>query len=211
MKFAVDASGNKIETDKDDADGAKFQTGHTVETTKKYSEATYYVTGKSAIPALYGGFGTSFQAYGFDFSVNFSYQIGGWGYDSTYARFMAPPTGSNAGYNFHVDALQAWTKDNPSQTIPRWQFGDTDATSTSTRFLTKASYLNIENIALGYTLPARWTRKALINSARLYVAADNLWYWSARQGFDPRQGYTGSNATNYSPMRSVSGGVTLKF
>jgi len=211
VKFAVDASGNKIETDKDDADGAKFQTGHSVETTNKYANATYYIANKSAIPDVYGGFGTSLQAYGFDFSVNFSYQIGGWGYDGTYARFMAPPTGSNAGYNFHVDALQAWTKDNPSQTTPRWQYGDINSSSTSTRFLTKASYLNIENIALGYTLPARWTRKALINSARFYVTADNLWYWSARQGFDPRQGYTGSNATNYSPMRSVSGGVTLKF
>jgi len=211
VKFAVDANGSKIETTSDDADGAKFQTGHTVETTNKYSDATYYVTGKSGIPDVYGGFGTSLQAYGFDFSINFSYQLGGWGYDGTYARFMAPPTGSNAGYNFHVDALQAWTADTPSQTVPRWQFGDTNATSTSTRFLTKASYLNIENIAVGYTLPARWTRKALINSARLYVTADNLWYWSARQGFDPRQGYSGSNATNYSPMRSVSGGVTLKF
>ena len=211
VKFAVDANGNKIETDKDDTNGAKFQTGHKVETTSKYADATYYVTGKSSIPDLYGGFGTSLQAYGIDFSINFSYQVGGWGYDGTYARFMSPPTGSNAGYNFHVDALQAWTKDNPSETIPRWQFGDTNTGSTSTRFMTSASYLNIENVALGYTLPARWTRKALINSARFYVAADNLWYWSKRQGYDPRQGYSGSNATNYSPMRSVSGGVTLKF
>ena len=211
VKFAVDASGNKIETTSDDTNGAKFQTGHNVETTNKYADATYYVAGKSSIPDVYGGFGTSLQAYGFDFSINFSYQLGGWGYDGTYARFMSPPTGSNAGYNFHVDALQAWTKDNPSETVPRWQFGDTNTGSTSTRFLTNASYLNIENVAIGYTLPARLTRKALINSARLYVAADNLWYWSKRQGYDPRQGYEGSNATNYSPMRSISGGVTLKF
>lgn len=181
------------------------------ELTTVYSEATNYVQNKTALPDIYGGFGTSVQAYGFDFSVNFSYQIGGWGYDSTYGSFMACPTGSNTGYNFHVDALNAWTPENASSNIPRWQFGDTNSASTSSRFLTKRNYLNIENIAVGYTLPARWTRKALINSARLYVAADNLWYWSLRQGFDPRQGYGSSNASNYSPMRSVSGGVTLKF
>ena len=208
-KFSVDENGNRIVSNSDE--GSKFQTGATVEKTTKYANATYYVANKTSIPDVYGGFGTSLQAYGVDFSVNFSYQLGGWGYDGTYAQFMTPPYASNAGYNFHVDALNAWTKSAPSTTIPRWQFGDNNSGSTSTRFMTKASYLNIENIALGYTFPARWTRKALINSLRLYVAADNLWYWSCRQGFDPRQSYSGSNATNYSPMRSVSGGVTLKF
>ena len=216
-KFAVDSEGNKISTDKDgnaltSSNGAKFQTGHTLQKTKTYSQASYYVNHKTTIPDVYGGFGTSIQAYGFDFSVNFSYQLGGYSYDNTYANFMGTPLSSHTGENIHVDALKAWTKDSPSKTIPRWQFDDTYSNGSSTRFLTKSSYLNIENIALGYTFPARWTRQALINSLRVYVTADNLWYWSARQGLDPRQTYTGDgNATNYQPMRSMSAGVTLKF
>jgi len=47
---------------------------------------------------------------------------------------------------------------------------------------------------------------------RLYLACENVFYWSARQGFDPRQSYSSSSsASNYSPMRTFSAGITLKF
>ena len=195
---------------KNEVDANGKVTGRT--TTATYADATYYVNNKSTIPAAFGGFGTSFDVYGFDISANFSYQIGGYQYDGTYASFMSTPLSSSTGSNIHVDALQAWTPENKSTTIPRWQFDDTYSAGSSTRFLTKASYLNIENISVGYTFPAKWTRKAQINTLRLYVTADNVWYWSARQGFDPRQSFSSStNATTYSPMRSVSAGVSLKF
>ena len=64
---------------------------------------------------------------------------------------------------------------------------------------------------MGYTFPAKLTRKFNVSSLRLYVAADNVGYYSARLGLDPRQGYGSSNATNYSPMKTVSGGITVKF
>ncbi|MCD8032641.1 MAG: TonB-dependent receptor [Bacteroides sp.] len=182
------------------------------ETTTVNADADYYVTGKTSIPKFYGGFGTNLQAYGVDFSINFSYQIGGRQYDATYASFMSSPTGSNTGYNFHADLLKSWTPENTSSDIPRFMFGDTYSAGPSTRFLTNASYLNIENINLGYTFPSKWTRKALINSMRLYVSCENVTYWSKRKGFDPRQSYDETtNATYYSPMRTISGGITLKF
>lgn len=182
------------------------------ETTTKYADADYYVTGDSSVPKIFGGFGTGFYVYGFDFNINFSYQIGGKQYDGTYASFMASPIGSNTGYNFHVDLLKSWTPDNVSNEIPRFMFGDTYSNGFSTRFLTNASYLNIENINFGYTLPSKWTKKIQINSIRLYGAIENVFYWSKRKGFDPRQSYSKTtNATYYSPMRTVSGGITLNF
>ena len=184
-----------------------------VETTTKYADADYYVTHHSSIPDVYGGLGTSIYAYGFDFAINTSYQLGGYQYDGTYATFMGTPTTSSCGNNIHVDVFKSWTKENPSETIPRYQFGDTYSAGASTRFHTRASYFNIENITLGYTLPGRLTSKAGIQSVRLYATAQNVWYWSARQGFDPRQGSgnTTTNATYYSPMRTICGGVTFKF
>ena len=184
-----------------------------VEKTTVYSDADYYVTHHTSIPDLYGGIGTNLYAYGFDFAINTSYQLGGYQYDGTYATFMAPPTTSRTGNNIHVDVFKAWTKENPSETIPRYYFGDTYGAGSSTRFHTKASYFNIENITLGYTLPARLTSKVSIQSLRLYATVQNVWYWSARQGFDPRQGSgnTTTNSTYYSPMRTISGGVTFKF
>ncbi|MBR4929382.1 MAG: hypothetical protein IKZ00_01120, partial [Bacteroidaceae bacterium] len=96
--------------------------------------------------------------------------------------------------------------------LPRFQFDDTYTAGTSTRFLTKASYLNIENINFGYSLPKTLLSKAQINGLRLYVQAQNVFYWSKRRGFDPRQTYSGNtDATNYSPMRTISAGVKLTF
>jgi len=182
------------------------------EKTATYADADYFVNNESTIPKMYGGFGTTVQAYGFDFNINFSYQIGGKQYDGTYRSFMSSPTGSNTGYNFHADLLKSWTPENKSDEIPRFVFGDTYSAGASDRFLTDASYLNIENINLGYTLPSKWVRSLQINSIRLYGSLENVFYWSKRKGFDPRQSYDETtNATYYSPMRTVSGGITLNF
>ena len=182
------------------------------ETTNLYADGDYYVTNETSVPKMFGGFGTSLKAYGFDFSINLSYQLGGKQYDGTYARFMSSPTGSSTGYNFHADVLKSWTPENQSNEIPRFMFGDIYSAGSSTRFLTDASYLNVENINLGYTLPTQLTKKADINSIRIYVSAENVYYWSKRKGFDPRQSYdTTTNATYYSPMRTISGGITLNF
>jgi len=51
-----------------------------------------------------------------------------------------------------------------------------------------------------------------INSLRVYMSAENVFYWSKRKGFDPRQSYDETtNATFYSPMRTISGGVSFEF
>ena len=181
-------------------------------TTDVYADADRYVVDKTTIAPVFGGFGTSLRAYGFDFAINFTYQIGGKQYDATYASFMAPPTSSTAGRNIHKDAYNAWSVNNKDASIPRFQFDDLYTASTSTRFLTDASYLNIQNINLGYTFPSKWTKAALINSLRLYVSAENVFYWSKRKGFDPRQTYSDmTNATRYSPIRSISGGISVTF
>ena len=225
----VDADGNPIKEDSwFDRDGNLLENQNADDfsrrkvidrkTTDVYADADYYVVNETTIAPVFGGFGTSVQAYGFDFAINFTYQIGGKQYDSTYASFMSPPTSSTAGRNIHVDALESWTASNPSASIPRWQFDDLYTGSMSTRFLTDASYLNIQNINLGYTFPVKWTKAALINNLRLYVSAENVFYWSKRKGFDPRQtvglasdGNIGINATRYSPIRTISAGISATF
>jgi TonB-linked SusC/RagA family outer membrane protein len=177
-----------------------------------WNNADYYVTNETTIPKFYGGFGTTVRAYGFDLSVNFNYQVGGKQYDGTYASFMSSPTSSSAGYNFHKDLLNSWTAENSSSDIPRFQYNDTYSAAASTRFLTDASYLNFQNLNFGYTLPSNITKKVLIENLRIYLACENLCYWSKRKGFDPRQSFSSStNATNYSPMRTVSVGASLTF
>ena len=179
--------------------------------TSDYTSATRYLH-DSAIPSVYGGFSTSVSAYGVDFSISFNYQIGGKVYDSGYASFMSSPYGTTVGTNYHKDILKAWTPENKGSDIPRLQYGDQYTTSVSDRFLTDASYLNISNINVGYTLPPKITQKFGVQKLRVYLACDNVVYWSKRQGLDPRYSFTGAtNFSNYSPIRTISGGVTVQF
>lgn len=176
-------------------------------TTDQYSEATQFAC-EDALPDVYGGFGTSLTWKGLDVSVDFTYQLGGYVYDGTYASLM----GSNNGQAIHVDMLNAWSADNTGSNIPRWQFNDDRMNAQSDRWITSASYLTLQNITLGYTLPRSITQKIGINKLRVYCVADNIWTWSKRQGLDPRQSVTGAvSSAYYSSVRTISGGVSLTF
>ena len=185
---------------KDDKDGKTT-------TTTNASEATMHLCG-SALPSTYGGFGTSVAFKGFDFSMDFTYQLGGKVQDSSYMSLM----GISRGAAFHADLLDAWTPTNTSSNIPRIQYGDSYAAYTSDRFLVSGSYLSLQDVNLGYTIPRTLCSKVGINKVRVYVTATNLWLWSKRQGLDPRQSISGSTTNAYySPIRTVSGGLTVTF
>ena len=205
----VDKSTGKSLWYKDIKDDEGNVTGQ--ETTDNWSLASYHV-GPSSIPDLYGGFGLSFGYKGFDFSVNFSYQLGGKIIDEGYQSLMGCPISGSTGSAYHKDLLNAWSETNVDSNIPRFQYGDTYANALSDRFITDASYLNIENINLGYTFPARLVNRIGLSSLRIYGAVENVAYWSRRQGLDPRTSFSGNSAyTSYLPIRTISGGLTIKF
>lgn len=183
----------------------------TRETTDVYNNATRYLCDTS-LPDVTGGFGTTFSYRDFDLGVDFAYQLGGQVYDGDYAASMSSPTSSTRGSAFHKDLLKAWTPENKTSNIPRFHYGDTDISYLSDRFLTSASYLSLQNINLGYNVPRNICSKLGLNGVRVYAACDNVWLWSKRKGLDPRQSISGSStASYYSPIRTISGGLTLTF
>ena len=181
-------------------------------TTTDFNSATLYDCG-TMMPKVFGGFGTTLNLYGFDISATFDYQIGGQAYDSHYASLMSPATSADqAGRNYHKDVLNSWSPNNTSSTLPRFQYGDDYTAAASDRFLTNASYLNFQSFTVGYTLPRHITQKININKARVYCSGENLVYWSARKGFDPRYSYSGNESTSvYSPVRTIMGGIQVTF
>lgn len=176
--------------------------------TTDFDRADYYLCG-SAMPKVYGGFGTTLNAYGFDFTANFIYSLGGKMIDYGYLQLMTAPITSSTGYNYHKDIFNAWSETNIGSNIPRWQYGDESAAYMSSRFLTSASYLTLRGLTLGYTLPKSVTSKWHISKLRVYATADNVFYWTARKGFDPRNSTTYSYGTSYHPIRTISGGLQL--
>ncbi|MCM1310179.1 MAG: TonB-dependent receptor [Bacteroides sp.] len=163
------------------------------------------------LPKVYGGFGTSLNFYGVDFSISFAYQIGGRIYDSTYQELMHNAQARNIGANYHVDILNRWTPENTHTEVPRINSGDSYSASSSDRFYISSNYLSLNNITLGYTLPSKITRKIGIDAIRFYAAAENVALWSKRRGLDPRQGFATSNNSTYSPIRAICGGIRVQF
>ncbi|MBR5273666.1 MAG: SusC/RagA family TonB-linked outer membrane protein [Bacteroidales bacterium] len=196
-----------------DTDGV--WTGESV-VTETFADASQYELG-SVLPKLYGGFGTTFKAYGFDFSAQFSFQLGGRYYDGTYQALMH--TSSGIGTAWHKDVLDSWSETNKDSDIPRLD-GDTSVGQTAvSNYLISSNYLSVNNITLGYTFPEKVTSYLKIASLRIYVAGDNLAVKSARKGVDPRYSMglgsltsgSGLNSGSYSAMRTVTGGITLTF
>ena len=186
------------------------------ETTSVFANADQYELG-SVLPRLYGGFGTSFKAWGVDLNASFSFQLGGRYYDGTYQALMH--TSSSVGTAWHKDVLNSWSEENPDSNIPRLD-GDTSVGQTAVdNYLISSDYLSINNITLGFTFPSQITSDLNISGLRIYVAGDNLAVFSARKGVDPRYSMglgsftsgSGLNSGSYSAMRTLTAGVSLTF
>ncbi|MDR0982172.1 MAG: TonB-dependent receptor [Culturomica sp.] len=191
--WAEDAEGNKVATsDWGVASSYKKPTG-------------------DLLPTAYGGFGTTVDFHGIDFSIQCAYQFGGKIMDSGYQSLMHGGISSDLGQNWHEDILNAWTPENTNTDVPRLDYSDKYANATSDRWLVSSNYLSINNITLGYTLPKNWVEKIGLESFRIYGSADNLAVFSARKGLDPRQSFTSSTTSLYTGIRTVSCGVKLTF
>lgn len=163
------------------------------------------------LPKAYGGFGTSVDFFGFDFSMQFAFQFGGKIYDNSYASLMHNGNTQDMGKNWHKDIYKAWTPENPYSDIPRLSSEDEFTSSYSTRFLVSSNYLSLQNLTLGYTLPKNVVKKLRLTNVRVYFAGENLFLASARKGLDPRQGFVESEGATYKGSRSLSGGIRIEF
>ena len=183
-----------------------------IELVSDITKATRRQTGKSSIPDFVGGLSTTFEAYGFDLSIQTAFQLGGYVYDSNYSGLM---NAGDAGQNFHMDMLNRWTPENKNTNIPalgyQVQSQEIAQGNTVDFYLTDASYFSLRNVTLGYSLPANLVKKAGIEKLRVYLTGDNIWLKSKREGLDPRMYFTGETKMGYSAVRTYSVGLNLTF
>jgi TonB-linked SusC/RagA family outer membrane protein len=177
--------------------------------TNDYSKATVYNIGKSAIPKVYGGFGTAFSYKNVSLSANFAYQFGGYGFDDIYRSLLHS---DNYASNYHTDVNNSWTPENPGAALPRVDLTSANQNASSTLYLIKSDYISLQDISLSYDFAKERLKWSGLAGARVYVTGNNLYLWSKRKGYDPRTSLTGlSYAYTYPLLSSVSIGVNLKF
>lgn len=182
-------------------------------TTTVYAQATQKYVGKSAIPKVRGAFRINTAYKNFDLSAQFSYSLGGYSYDNFYSWLMDNDViGQN---NWHTDVRDRWQQPGDITNVPRISDSfspDAQFNAVSTRFLTKADFLSLNNLRLGYTFPSSILENTGISFLNLYVAGDNLMLLSHRRGFNPATSENGnSNIYRYNPISTYSLGVKVQF
>ena len=136
------------------------------------------------IPGYFYGFTASANWKGLDISIFFQ----GRGDVQKYNFIRADGEGMGGyGRNQFSSVLNAWTPQNPSNTMPRAVYRDPNAnTRFSSRFVENAGYLRLQSLQIGYNLPAKWLNKTrAIQSFRLYVSGINLFTITDWSGLDP--------------------------
>ena len=114
----------------------------------------------------------------------------------------------------------AWTPLNNSEIYPRFDAANNGAPSFvfSNRFIEDGSFIRLQNISIGYTIPETITKKLKMSSLRIYASGSNLITWTTYSGYNPDVSLTGSNNlalghdnAGYPIARTIQLGVNLKF
>ena len=138
----------------------------------------------NSLPSLSYGATFSIDYFGFDFSAFFQ----GTGNHYWYpGRFCFPFWGpfSNPMQSFlRKDFLKdCWDYNNTDAYFPRTRGYVAEIAGgylyrTNTRYLQNCRYLRLKNLTVGYTLPAKLTKKVGIEKVRVYFTGENLACWS---------------------------------
>jgi hypothetical protein len=88
---------------------------------------------------------------------------------------------------------------------------DADNNASSSRWLTSSNYLVFKNLSLNYNLPRKWMHSIGLQSAGLNVTFENLVTFTARQGMNPQQSFSGSQGNYLVTPRVFSVGVNVKL
>ena len=170
----------------------------------------------SAIAPVYGSFNFGVTWKQLTLNALFTYQIGGKVIDYNYQSLMQ--AGSTPS-SFHIDALKSWTVEDATETSAIWS-GDvpvldynisSQVNTTSSRWLTSASYICLKNLNIGYQLPKSLVNKVQLQGVSVNVACENLFTKTARKGMNPQQSFTGVQYNYLVTPRVFSVGLNVKF
>lgn len=175
----------------------------------------------TALPTVYGSFGTNFQWKGLSIGLLFTYSLGGKVYDSNYQGLMSVSDPSQLQSAMHRDVLKGWTaapegmtldsENRVSGTYPQLNFANAINNNGGDRWLTSADYLVFKNLNISYSLPKRWVAPLQLQNLAVGFSVDNLFTVTARKGLNPQESFSGSVSKNFGTARVFSFSVKANF
>ncbi len=194
-------------------------------------------------PKFTGGFGLNATYKWFDFSANFNFVVGNDVYNMD--KMVSSQSYRNSYANLRADMTpvtlggKAWTYlDHATGTIitdyetlksmnanaTYWSaatMSDNNPVPTSWA-VEDGSFLRLQNLTVGFTLPKEWTKKFACNQLRLYCTLNNVFCLTNYSGYDPEvntairnsktSGLTpGADFSAYPKSFSWTAGVNITF
>lgn len=198
-----------------------------------YTDRTTYARRKlmgTALPTVYGSFGTTLSWKGINFGLLFTYSLGGKTYNDNYASLMSLNAQSPGA--LHKDILNAWNGA-PEGTVEREKVngiyhinsGDVNANgvpavdttldqynnASSSRWLVSNNYLSLKNLNVSYDFPKKWVNALSMQGLNLGFSVDNLFIITRQKGLNPQYSSAGGQGAYYVPARVFSFQLTAKF
>lgn len=174
-------------------------------------------------PKLYGGLGNTFTYKGFDLDIFFRFNVGNSVMNVTRQNQLLRQDFLNNG----TEILDRWTADGQVTTVPRLVLGngafinlENNAVS---RFVESGSFLRLQNLTLGYSLPKGLTSRVGLSRVRIFAQAQNVFTATKYKGVDPEVNANASGTTtqqntqagidfNANPQQRVfTGGLNVSF
>jgi TonB-linked SusC/RagA family outer membrane protein len=133
----------------------------------------------SVQPDFIYGFSSTVNCKRFDFQAVFGGTYG----NEVYNMLRRYLERTSDAYNMSTAVLNAWTEDNPSNTIPH--VNSPRITRPDSRYIEDASFLKLRNLTIGYSIPALRLNTEYSFNFRIFASARNLYTWTKYQGYDP--------------------------
>ena len=167
-------------------------------------------------PDLTGGVNLGFGYKNWDLSTYLYYSIG----NDLYAHYELYTNWGQLANVFTYERVErGWHPvNNPNGTLPMFVRGDTHAETNEshTNYIQDGSYLRMQTLTLGYTLPKKWLNKIKMSRIRFYAQLSNVFTLTGYEGLDPEV-YQGSDRSrgidygSYGMPRQYLFGVNIEF
>ena len=167
-------------------------------------------------PDVTGGVNIGLGWKNWDLSTYLYYSIG----NDLYAHYKLYTDWGQLANVYTYDRLEkAWHPElNPNGTMPMFVRGDTHAETnvSHTGYIQDGSYLRMQTLTIGYTLPKKWLSKINMSRIRFYAQMSNVFTITGYEGLDPEV-YQGSDRSrgidygSYGMPRQYLFGVNIDF
>lgn len=147
-------------------------------------------------PDLTGGINIGINWRDWDLSTYLYYSIG----NDLYAHYQYYTYWGNLSNVYSRDRVQnAWHPEtNPNGTLPMWVSGDTapETTLSHSGYIQDGSFLRMQTLTLGYSLPKSVVSKLNLSRIRVYAQLANVFTLTGYEGLDPEVRSNNGDSSN---------------